>query len=83
METTVNSEQYTRDLGCRVSANRRMHAILQRHKRDSDANHGASGNHYCPSALPSAYPGTSVSQNGGAMPDNNENIYILTKATLL
>lgn len=59
-----------RDLGCRVSAKRRMHAILQRHKRDSDANHGASGNHYCPSTLPSAYPGTSVSQNGGAVPDD-------------
>jgi len=39
-------------------------ASYKRHKRGSDANPGASGNHYCLCAVPSAFPGTYQTQNG-------------------
>lgn len=39
-------------------------ASHKRHKRGSDANPGASGNHYCLCAVPSAFPGTYQTQNG-------------------
>lgn len=39
-------------------------ASYKRHKRGSDANSGASGNHYCLCAVPSAFPGTYQTQNG-------------------
>lgn len=39
-------------------------ASYKRHKRGSDANPGASGNHYCLGAVPSAFPGTYQTQNG-------------------
>lgn len=48
-----------------MSANGQMPCINQKHKRECDASPDASGNHYCPSTKPSAYPGTSLIQNGG------------------
>lgn len=47
-------------------------ASYKRHKRGSDANPGASGNHSCLCALPSAFPGTYQTQNGAQGFDDNE-----------
>lgn len=47
-----------------ADASRRSAGIYKGHKRGCDAKPGATGNHYCGSAVPSASSGTQQTQNG-------------------
>lgn len=59
-----NSEVVSEQLRMHWMQTRKAVASHKRHKRESDANPGASGNHYCLCAVPSAFLGTYETQNG-------------------
>lgn len=66
MKTALKSRSQlgTEQLKMQQMQTREAVASYKRHKRGSDANPGASGNHYCLCAVPSAFPGTYQTQNG-------------------